>query len=773
MLKFLRSHSVRGVPYVLPVILLLFLLGTTALIIYLVHLDSTVQTEFEGKKWELPSRVYARPLDLYAGKPLTRARLEKELVWLHYQRAVGATLVGSFSPVAEGFLINVRQFKFWDTLEPERLVRVHFSGDSISEVRDEKSKEVIAAPIRLDPIFIGAIYSGNKEDRVLVQLKSAPAMLAKTLIAVEDRDFYDHIGLSPKGMLRAAISNLMAMEWVQGGSTITQQLVKNMFLTSERTLTRKVNELFMAILLERRYSKEEILETYFNEIYLGQDGARGIHGFGLASHFYFGRPLGELSVPEISLLIGMVKGPSFYDPRRSPKRALDRRDQVLATLVEQSVISKADGELFKKTSLGVTKVRASGLTPYPAFLDLVKRQLKETYREEDLSTTGMQLFTTLDVSAQVAAEKAIMTRIGVIEQRQKKNVGKLQAAVVLSDASSGEVLALVGDRNPRFLGFNRALDAARPIGSLAKPAVYLTALSRPDRYGLATLLDDSDLSLGQSDGKNWEPQNYDGESHGEVTLTDSLAHSYNIATVRLGLALGVPKVVATMHKLGLRKTPPPLPSLLLGAFELTPFETAQMYQTIASGGFRVPMRALLAVTRVDGTPLQRFTLKVEQAISPQSNFLISTAMRRVVESGTARDLARIMPRDLRAAGKTGTTDDLRDSWFAGFTGDHLAVVWVGRDDNLPTQLTGATGAMTIWGALFSQLDSRPLDLDPPNGVTFARIDMANGRLAQEDCATAEDVPVIVGYAPTELSDCGMRGSSPVDKAATWFKGWFE
>lgn len=772
MLNFLRTWSSRGFVAIFPVLLLLTLLAITIGVIYVIQLDATVRAEFEGKKWELPSRVYARPLELYAGKALTRARLEKELVWLHYQRAEGAGLVGSFSPASDGFLVNVRAFKFWDAEEAERLVRVRFAGDSIVEVRDEKTKEIIAAPVRLDPIFIGAIYSGNKEDRVLIQLKSAPPMLTKALIAVEDRDFYDHIGLSPKGMLRAAVSNVAAMEWVQGGSTITQQLIKNMYLSSARTLTRKVNELVMAVLLERRYAKDEILETYLNEIYLGQDGARGIHGFGLASHFYFGRPLGELSVPELSLLVGMVKGPSFYDPRRSPKRAKERRDQVISMLVEQGIVSSKDGEVFKRTSLGVTKVRASGLTPYPAFLDLVKRQLKETYREEDLATTGMQLYTTLDVSAQLAAEKAVVSRIGAIEQRQKKNAGKLQAAVVLSDAASGEVLALVGDRNPRFLGFNRALDAARPIGSLAKPAVYLTALNKPGQYGLATLLDDSELSMAQSNGEAWEPKNYDGEYHGEVTLADALSHSYNIATVRLGMALGVPKVVATMQQLGLRKTPPPLPSLLLGAFELTPFETTQMYQTIAAGGFRVPMRALLAVTRADGTPLQRYALKVDQAISPQSNFLISTAMRRVVETGTGRDLANILPRDLKAAGKTGTTDDLRDSWFAGFTGDHLAVVWVGRDDNSPTQLTGATGAMTIWGALFAQLDTRPLELDPPENVTFAHIDMENGRLAQEDCPTAEDVPVISGYAPRELSDCGLRGS-PADKTVKWFKGWFE
>lgn len=772
MLNFVRKYSAKGFALVFPVILLGVLLALTVGVIYLIHLDSTVRAEFDGKKWELPSRVYARPLELFAGKSLTRARLEKELVWLHYQKVPGAIQAGSFAPVADGYLVNVRAFKFWDGLEPARQVRVRFSGDSILEVRDERANALIAAPIRLDPLFIGAIYSGNKEDRILLQLKTSPPLLLKTLLAVEDRDFYEHVGLSPKAMLRAAFSNLKAMEWVQGGSTITQQLVKNMFLTSERSLTRKFNELFMSLLLERRYEKNEILETYLNEIYLGQDGARGIHGFGLASHFYFGRPLGELSVPEIALLVGMVKGPSFYDPRRSPARAKERRNQVLSILVEQGIIEKSAGDIFKRASLGVTKERASGLTPYPAFLDLVKRQLKETYREEDLASAGMQLFTTLDVAAQVAAEKAVMDRIGVIEQRQKKNIGKLQAAVVVTDTASGEVLAIVGDRNPRFLGFNRALDAERPIGSLAKPAVYLTALNKPDRYNLATPLDDSEFAMHQPDGKDWEPRNYDSEFHGEVALTDALAHSYNVATVRLGLALGVEKVVDTMHQLGMRKTPSPLPSLLLGAFELTPFETAQMYQTIAAGGFRVPMRALTAVTRADGAPLQRYALKVEQAVSPRSNFLITTAMQRVVQSGTAKDLSRILARDLKAAGKTGTTDDLRDSWFAGFTGDHLAVVWVGRDDNSPTQLTGATGAMTIWGALFANLDTRALELDMPDDVTLAHLDMENGRIAQQGCATAEEVPVAVGYVPDQLSDCGMR-SSPVGKAAKWFKGWFE
>lgn len=736
--------------------------------VYIGYLDFTIRAKFEGKRWALPARVYASPIELYPGKKLSTLQLSEELTALGYRHGT-ANDPGYYTRGNDSIDINSRPFAFWDGAQPAKRFRVSFSNDRITGLTDLSTDQSLPLA-RLDPLLVGGIYPAHNEDRALVKLEEVPPALLKTLVAVEDHKYYEHHGIDPRGIARAILANMRAGGSVQGGSTLTQQLVKNFYLTDERTLRRKLVEALMALLLDAHYSKDEILEAYINEIYLGQDGNRAIHGFGLASQHYFDRPLQQLSQSQIALLVGLVKGPSFYDPRRNPQRALARRNLVLAELAQQKIIDSTTLLRAKAMPLEVTARAPAGTSPYPAFLALVVRQLRQDYSEDDLRSEGLSIFTTLDPRTQRSAEQALDTRLTALEKQRRLPAGMLEGAVVVTTTDNGEVLALVGGRHTRYDGFNRALDAERSIGSLIKPVVYLTALMQPEKYTLTTLLDDSPLKWKDHGSQEWTPQNYDKQFHGQVELRNALAQSYNISTARLGLALGVPKVIDQAHRLGIERTLPPYGSTLLGAVGLTPLEVAQMYQTIASGGFRTGLRAIREVVTPAGEPLKRYALAVEQTADPAAVYLLTAGLQHVVAAGTATGLRAYLPAELNVAGKTGTTDDLRDSWFAGFTGDKLGVVWLGRDDNQPTGLTGASGALTVWGQMMQSLDPEPLQPAIPETIERVQIDPQT-HLLGDGCSGAIEVPYMRGSAPTARAPCA--GRSPVQAVKSWFKRLLE
>lgn len=757
-------------------LLALILLGLTiAGAIYVAYINHTVTAQFEGKRWALPARVYARPLELFEGMPLTPSQLEDELLQLGYERTAELNSPGTFKSSPREFHFVTRAFRFWDNSEPSLAVRAVLEKGNVVRLENGKTGKPLDI-VRLDPLVIGSIYPAHNEDRVLVQLPEVPALLIKALIAVEDRRFYEHNGIDPLSIVRALWANIRARGTVQGGSTLTQQLAKNFYLTSERTFSRKFNEAIIAVLLEWHYSKEEILEAYLNEIFLGQEGQRAIHGFGMASYFYFGRPLTELKLPQYALLVSLVRGASYYDPRRHPQRALTQRNRVLDILAAQGHINAQQAQLAKQTALGVTRKAPKGSSPYPAFMDLLRRQLQQDYKEEDLTSTGLQIFSTLDPRIQNNTERALAARIEQLEKAYKIPVGRLEGAAIVTSSENGEVLAVVGGRDARFSGFNRTLDAQRPIGSLIKPAVYLSALAMPQRYTLATLIEDEPITFKNPGGRPWTPQNYDHKYHGPVALHTALAHSYNIPAARLGLDVGIPTVLRSLKSLGITRDIPPYPSLLLGALDLTPVEVAQMYQTFASGGFRVPLRAIRDVLTARGEPLQRYALSIEQAFDAAPIYLLNTAMQEVVRSGTARAVYQKLPESLALAGKTGTTDDMRDSWFAGFSGQHVAVVWLGRDDNKSTGLSGATGALKVWGDIMQLSATQPLQLSAPDNVELVRIDTATQQRVASHCDAAIELPFISGSAPLEVYDCGAPNTAavprPVQKTLDWFKEIF-
>jgi penicillin-binding protein 1B len=631
-----------------------------------VVLDHRVTRQFEGRRWTLPARVYAQPIELYVGQPLSTKRAAAELDRLGYLALARADRPGTYSRKGDRISLYLREFRFSDELQVAQLLDIGFAGDSIISLRDASGADVPV--IRLDPLLIGSIFPTHGEDRIVVSPDQVPPLLPEALKAVEDRKFDTHHGVNPLAILRAAFVNVRAGQVEQGGSTLTQQLVKSYFLDSRRTLGRKIEEAVMAVILESRFEKADIMNAYINEIYLGQDGQRAIHGFGLASQFYFGKPLAELNLPDIALMVAIVRGPSYYDPRRHPDRALARRNLVLRVLGERGVVSEAEAERAAARPLGVAKPGQKSAVFFPAFLDLVRRQLRTDYKEDDLTESGLVVFTTLDPLLQEKAEAALTFELNRQDAAPRKVSHGLEGVMVVTTPQTGEVVAIVGGRRASFDGFNRALDARRPIGSLAKPLVYLSALET-GRYTPATIVHDEPVSVKLPNGQTWKPANFDRQIRGDMPAVRALTQSLNLPTVNLGLEVGLPRVARSFVQLGLDEEPAAFPSMLLGATNLSPYDVAQMYNTLANGGFRSPLRAVRAVLAESGKQLKSPQLEIAEAAPADAVYTLDRMLVEVMERGTGRSARRTLPAGLVVAGKTGTSNDYRDSWFAGFRVD--------------------------------------------------------------------------------------------------------
>ena len=742
---------------------------TLGILLYTLYLDRIVQSRFEGQRWAIPAKVYGRPLALYPGLAINRDQLKQTLDDLGYSRVSHPDIPGSYSLHKSRFLLRTRAFQFADMRRGSDYLEVVTEAGAIKVLKRAGNGDPVGH-YRLEPKLIGSLTSAHGEDRILLRRDEIPEQLVSALVAVEDRDFFHHFGIDPIAIGRALWANIRATRVVQGGSTLTQQLVKNFFLTGERTLWRKINEALMALILEYRYSKDEILEAYVNEVYLGQSGGKAIHGFALASRFYFNRPLQELDLSRTALLVALVRGPSAYDPRNYPQRAVTRRDLVLDLMSAQGIIDQDMATQAKSRGLGIEQgnLQASGT---PAFMDLIRRQLRRDYREEDLNAEGLRIFSTLDPWVQRQAEEGLTQQLTKLEMSRRLPKGALQGALTLAEVETGEVLALVGDRNPRFAGFNRALDALRPVGSLIKPVVYLTALSQPGRYQLMSELEDKPIRIQGANGEIWQPGNYDNQYHGRVRLQEGLIQSHNLATVRLGLDVGLASVIDNLEAMGIHRPLEPYPSLLLGAVSLSPLEMTQMYQTLANGGYSATIKAIREVTDASGKPLSRYPLSIKPAVDTRAVFLLRHAMREVTRSGTAKALQWLLPAGSEVAGKTGTTDKLRDSWFAGFDRQRVGVVWVGRDDNGPMGLSGSAGAMRIWADIMNRIGVIPLDEHMPVGVEIVEVEPVSGLLG-EGCDNAKHTPYIRGSAPTSGARCA-RANSLMDEGLQWLQQFLD
>ncbi|WP_230352532.1 bifunctional glycosyl transferase/transpeptidase [Lelliottia sp. WAP21] len=701
-------------------LLKLFIVFVVLMAIYGVYLDQKIRSRIDGKVWQLPAAVYGRMVNLEPDMSISKNEMVKLLEATQYRQVTKMTRPGEFTVQAKSIEMIRRPFDFPDSKEGQVRARLIFDGDHLETIENLDNNRQFGF-FRLDPRLITMLSSANGEQRLFVARNGFPDLLVDTLLATEDRHFYEHDGISLYSIGRAVLANLTAGRTVQGASTLTQQLVKNLFLSSERSYWRKANEAYMAVLMDARYSKDRILELYMNEVYLGQSGDNEIRGFPLASLYYFGRPVEELSLDQQALLVGMVKGASIYNPWRNPKLALERRNLVLRLLQQQQVIDQELYDMLSARPLGV-QPRGGVISPQPAFMQMVRQELQSKLGDKVKDLSGVKIFTTFDSVAQDAAEKAAVDGIPALKKQRK--LSDLETAMVVVDRNSGEVRAMVGGAEPQYAGYNRAMQARRSIGSLAKPATYLTALSQPNQYRLNTWIADAPISLRQPNGQVWSPQNDDKQFSGQVMLVDALTRSMNVPTVNLGMALGLPAITDTWQKLGVPKDQlHPVPAMILGALNLTPIEVAQAFQTIASGGNRAQLSALRSVIAEDGSVLYQSFPQAERVVPAQAAYMTLWTMQQVVQRGTGRQLGAKYP-GLHLAGKTGTTNNNVDTWFAGIDGREVVITWVGRDNNQPTKLYGASGAMSIYQRYLANQSPVPLTLTPPEDIVDMGVDEA-------------------------------------------------
>ncbi|MDJ0758872.1 MAG: penicillin-binding protein 1B [Woeseiaceae bacterium] len=711
-----------------------------ALLIHMLIVGTGVIRQFEDRRWDIPAGVYAAPLELYAGLSLDASGLTATLDQLGFQQAVAVNRPGQYRVATNQVTLWTRAFQFWDKLESAERYTIRFDDGRILAI--DRADGQRSALLRLEPMRLGSIFATHHEDRLLVEPDAIPLTLVDALKAVEDRKFDRHIGLDLTAILRAAWVNLKSGEIRQGGSTLTQQLVKSYFLDGRKTFRRKYQEAIMAVALELRYDKQALLHAYVNEIYLGQQGTRAIHGFGLAAEFYFGKYLSQLELHETALLIALVKGPSYYDPRRHPERALARRNLVLQMLAELDIVDDEAATESINRELGVTARSRVGSRYQPAYMDLVRRELATQYSDESIASIGLRVFTNLEPGVQRLAEQQLVDGLKRLDPADE-SAAALEGAVIVTQPATGAVLAMIGGRDVATAGFNRALDAKRPVGSLMKPFVYLAALESGN-HTLATSIEDAPIDVELETGDIWSPENFSLESHGEVSLLQALAASYNQATVSLGLATGVEALVDILTVFGAEGPPPAYPSLLLGAFELAPFDVASLYNTLANDGFRTPLVAVRSVVDTTGQPLTRTALEVEQVADPDAVHQLNRGLVEVMQQGTGRSAKAILPDNLVVAGKTGTSDEYRDSWFAGFSGDHVAVVWIGRDDNEPAGLTGAAGALSVWAPMLAAMSTTGYQPAYSEDLEAVWIDYDTGLRSRRGCGNAVQILVPAG-----------------------------
>ncbi|ELX4187342.1 penicillin-binding protein 1B [Vibrio vulnificus] len=736
-------------------------LALVAVLIFVgIYLDSVVKQRFEGQLFQLPTVVYARIQTLYAGENVSRPELQKELDILNYRKVSQPRYPGEYSSSSSKIELIRRPFEFVDGPEADRHVMLHFDASSLTRIQSLESKGDLGY-LRLEPKMLGMLEKDTDEQRLFLRREQFPEIMVDALLVTEDRDFYQHDGVSPLAIARAMFVNLKAGRTVQGGSTLTQQLAKNLFLTQDRTLWRKVREAYIALILDYRYSKDRILEAYLNEVYLGQSGNQAIHGFGLASRYYFGQPIQELRIDQLAMLVGMVKGPSYYNPVRFPERTKERRDLVLRLMMQQNMLTASEYDQAASRPLDIQNVPRIA-SRQPAYFQQLSMELREKVGEAFQGETGLRVFTSLDPISQDKLEKAISKKV---PELGKVAGNELEAAAVAVDRTSGEIRAMVGGKRTGYDGFNRAINASRPIGSLVKPAVYLTALEQPEKYTLATTLQDTPLSLKGSKGSVWEPRNFDRQFRGDVPLYQALAKSLNVPTVRLGMQLGIDQVSDTLARLGVNRNEiRPVPSMFLGAFSLTPLEVAQMYQTLTNSGRKAPLTALRSVVDLEGHVLYQSLPKSSPAVNEQAAWLTTYAMKQGVAQGTGRYLQNQFAW-AALAGKTGTSNDSRDSWFVGVDGREVTTIWLGRDDNQPTKLTGASGALRVYAEYLKQRTPEKLILPWPKEITTLGYQQKSDGELSLDCSSQFTLPVWDKQG--ELKAQCEKSSNWLNKLLSW------
>lgn len=737
----LKLHAYRF----LKVIIFLSVL----LAFYVLYLDAWVQKRMSGPKWDTPVQVFSRPLAVYPYRFLPKQELIDELKLLDYRAVSTPSNPGQFAVKKAYVEVYRRSFVSFDGLIPPQRLRVGFKENRIAAVEVLQEGTWTTAQLAyIEPMLLSRQATESKEDREILDLSTIPEWMVDALLVVEDKNFYHHHGVAPLAIVRALVANISAGRKVQGGSTITQQLAKNLLLNDNRkSYTRKFKEAFIALILDYRYSKDSILEAYFNEIYLGQNGSRGVHGFALASKFYFNTRLADLKPDQFALLVAIVKGPSYYNPIRHPQRALDRRDLVLQLMVSENVIDSQQYQVAVNQPLGLQVNKTKYRAKFPSYLQQVERELAQI----DIvapNNSGLMVFTGLDPLLQTRYETLFKRSIKQLEKTHKQK--GLNGAVVSLSLDNGTIAAMIGDVNTNVRGFNRALDTQRNIGSLIKPAVYLTALDGPD-YHLGSVLKDTPVSMKSNKGRLWQPENYDKKVRGEVLLFEALSQSLNLPTIHLGLDVGLTSVISTLRKLGVEQQLQKYPSLLLGAVPMSPLKVAEIFQPIANYGQKLPVQAITHVTDNNGLQLHSSDTNGQIIFDYETSYELAHALTQVTKIGTAKRLSW-EHKDIVFGGKTGTTDDLRDSWFVGFDQNKVTSVWIGKDDNSPIDLTGSQGALYAFSQMQKARLPESISKPKPNNVEIRYVEKGTGAILSDDCGEHIVLP-ITQYKIVDVKDC--------------------
>jgi penicillin-binding protein 1B len=714
-----------------------------------------------GEAWEIPSVLYGRATRIRPGDSLGNMRLAERLSRLSYKKVDGEPLrEGSWSGEGDRIRIHTRGFRSGEREERASIVEILVREGRVASL--STSAGLSLGEVLLEPEEVGRIFGPGRESRRMVPLSAIPKRLQDAVLAAEDARFRSHIGIDFPGIARAAIENLRRLRFAQGGSTITQQLAKNFFLTPEKSLLRKLREAELAFLLEIRFTKDEILEAYLNKIYFGQEGSKGIYGVEEASRFYFSKSVGDLSLEETALLAGIIRSPNRYSPLRMPAAAKERRNWVLSRMAQLGMIDARDSARAARSPVRTNP------RPMPArggeyFADYIQRYAEDGLGDGKLHRTGYRIYSSLDPFHQAAAEAAVRQGLSDIE-RSIRNAGEpLQAALVAIDPGTGELTAMVGGRGYADTQFNRAADARRQPGSAFKPFVLLAAMQQTarerGRVTLSTAVSGDPISISTREG-TWSPANFEGKRYETITVRRMIEDSVNTATVRLATQVGLPEIVSAARDAGIASPLSPVPSLALGSFEVTPLELAYAYATLASGGIRHEPFPLETVVDAKGETVYAGKPGGKQAVDPRAAYLVSYVLEGVFDRGTARE-ARAAGIGFPVSGKTGTTDDYRDSWFVGYTPEVVCVVWVGRDSGGDTGLTGATGALRIWTRFMKALypAAGPRACAVPAGVVNADIDPATGFLATPACPEQFPEAFLEGTAPTET--CPLHPVHPL------------
>ena len=736
----------------LGALLLLAIAGTA----WLVWPFWQLSGQFENRAVKQPSRLYARSHRLAVGRSEDPAKLIGELEDLGYRRnKEGKLAKGELAWDGRTLRIHLRALPTPYGWNNGGLLEARFSGRHLDTLvwRGTAVEEA-----DLEPPLLFSFYGPDRQERRPVALDELPDQLVLAVLAAEDARFYEHPGLSLTGILRAAWVNVRGGGIRQGGSTLTQQLVKNLFLTQDRTLARKAREAALALLIDWRFDKREILDAYLNEIYWGSSGGINLMGVGSAAWAYFGKEPAQLGLCESAVLAGMISSPGGYSPVSRPEKSLERRNWVLGRMGELDWLATDRMTAAQAMPLCVAP-QSVGTRHAAYFRDRAAAEVRRRFGVGELADKGYRVLSTLDLWDQVSAEEMVDWGLGSLEEgweKDHKGSGGLQAALVSLDPRTGEILAYVGGRDYGSSQFDRAGSAERQAGSAFKPVVYATAFE--DRVAApSTMLEDAPLTVALAAGNQWAPQNSNNQYRGWVSTRTALEDSLNVPTARLALQVGLSRIVQMAKAMGISTRLQPVPALALGAFEVTPLELASVYSVVAAGGVRREVHGIRGLLDPEGQPVEGRPLDpAQRVISPQATFLLTSVLQGVLDRGTASSV-RAQGLDARLAGKTGTTNDRRDSWFSGFSSDRVSLVWIGYDDNSTTRLSGARAALPIWARFtWKVAPTGGYSLFPqPGGITSAVIDPLSGELATDACPEVLTEVFLAGTTPTEV--CSLHG----------------